>query len=105
MTQYYSENALTLSRISTWDIRNSQLINDNKVFKKFCDTLHKEVEEFYKKNSKFFCLFYNKVDPIKDEASEYYGIVPTPVYLSLILSRLKNYFYTNIIVSFFFKFL
>ncbi len=64
-------------------------------FKKVLSLLEKKIREFSNKKNNISRYFLNRVDEIKDGASDYYNIIPVPCYINLILDRLENSYYIN----------
>jgi hypothetical protein len=62
---------------------------------KLLDTLKNSIEEFYSKNEKTNYLFYDTVDEKRDQAENYYTIIPVSIGLKLIIERLGNGYYNS----------
>jgi hypothetical protein len=62
---------------------------------KLLDTLKNNIEEFYSKNEKTYYLFYDTVDEKRDQAENYYTIIPVSIGLKLIIERLGNGYYNS----------
>ena len=87
LVKYLDEDGMSISRISMWEVCSKESNNEKnfEIIKTFIDRL----EELY-------YPFYEKVDEIRDNAKDYYNIVPVPMHLNLIYSRVKNFYYTGI---------
>ena len=84
-------------KISFWDI----FISMEESSKKICLTnlmeeLTLKFDDIYNRNINKYSPFYEMVDEVKDMATDYYNIIPVPMFLKLIKSRLSNFYYQNI---------
>ena len=80
---------------SFWDLcingNNNGLINEKMKF--IMSGLKDTINSVYKKNEMEVKVFWDKVPENNDY--QYYNVIPVPMYLKLILSRLENEYYLN----------
>ena len=95
--KYINENNLQENdeetQISFWDIYNSEGVMIDVKWGKIQEKLLTHLISIMEKNKKDLKVFFEPVDEIKDNASNYYNIVPVPMFLSLIKERLSNKYY------------
>ena len=90
---YLQENDDEETQISFWDIYNSEGIMIDGKWGKIQEKILSHLISIMEKNKKDLKVFFEPVDEIKDNALNYYNVVPVPMYLTLIKERLSHKYY------------